>query len=239
MTIVTGSETIAYVLLSGGLDSTTALARAVVYHSAGNVRAVSVDYGQRHRREIDAAAAVSWHYGITHEVVSIYIPSTMLTDPRIPVPYLSYAEIKGVSPTYVPFRNGLMLSTIASLIAGRHLDPTREGSPDFGRDAVIYWGAHADDAAGDAYPDCTVEFIGAMACAISIGTYRRVRMIAPFAAMTKHEIVAEAARLEAPLHLSWSCYEGGERHCGLCATCRARKEAFAIAGVPDPTDYSA
>ena len=227
---------IAYVLLSGGLDSTTVLARAV--HHCTNVRAVSIDYGQRHRREIDAAAAVAGYYSIPHEVVSITIPRTMLTDPSIPVPHVSYAEISGVSPTYVPFRNGLMLSTITSLIAGRHLDPTREGSSDFGDSAMIYWGAHADDAAGDAYPDCTVAFIDAMARAIDIGTYGKISMLAPFATISKYMIVQEAVRLAAPLHLSWSCYEGGEVHCGLCATCRARKEAFQIAGVDDPTDYA-
>jgi 7-cyano-7-deazaguanine synthase len=228
---------IAYVLLSGGLDSTSVLAKAV--HSNDRVRAVSIDYGQRHRRELESARQVSQFYSVPHEVIPVSIPRSMLTDRSIPVPHVSYSEITGVSPTYVPFRNGLMLSTLTSLIAGRHLDPTQEGSPDFGHDALIYWGAHADDAAGDAYPDCTVEFIGAMACAISIGTYRRVRMLAPFATMAKHEIVSEAHRLGAPLHLSWSCYEGGERHCGLCATCLARKEAFRLAEVTDPTEYAA
>jgi 7-cyano-7-deazaguanine synthase len=230
---------IAYSLLSGGLDSTAALARAIGIHGVENVRAISIDYGQRHRRELQSATAVTEYYDIEHDIVSISIPRTMLTDPSVEVPHISYAEIKGVSPTYVPFRNGLMLSTLTSLIAGRHLDPTQIGSPYFDQEAVIYWGAHADDAAGGAYPDCTVEFIGAMACAIDIGTYHRVRMVAPFATMFKHEIVAEAVHRAAPLHLTWSCYEGGTKHCGLCATCRARKEAFEVAGLPDPTEYAA
>jgi 7-cyano-7-deazaguanine synthase len=235
-------EPIYYVLLSGGVDSTTALARAVSSSKSTNdVRTVSIDYGQRHRKELESAAAVAAYYGVSHEIVKIDMPRTMLTDPSIKVPHISYAEITGVSPTYVPFRNGLMLSTLASLIAGRHLDPTKKDEPNFGRDIVIYWGAHADDAANDAYPDCTVEFIGAMANAIYTGTYRKVRVIAPFAAMEKWEIVKMGFDLVAPYGLSYSCYDGGEQHCGKCATCLARKEAFAKAGAkagwPDPTIY--
>lgn len=231
--------TIVYSLLSGGLDSTTALSRAIGIYGRSNVHAISVDYGQRHKRELESAAAVAKLYAIPHEIVKIAMPRTMLTDPSIPVPHISYAEITGVSPTYVPFRNGLMLATVASLVAGRHLDPTKRDSPDFDQDVLIYWGAHADDAAGGAYPDCTPEFIGAMACAIDIGTYHKVRVVAPFVAMFKYEIVAEAVRRQAPLDLSWSCYEGGAVHCGQCATCRARKEAFQLAGVSDPTEYAA
>jgi 7-cyano-7-deazaguanine synthase len=226
------------VLLSGGVDSTTALARALwMANHRDDVHTVSVDYGQRHRKELEAAAKIADHYGVSHEIIPIDMPRTMLTDPSIPVPHISYAEIVGVSPTYVPFRNGLMLSTLTSLIAGRYLDPTRKESPDYDRDVVIFWGAHADDAAGDAYPDCSVEFIGAMANTIFTGTYRKVRVVAPFATMFKSEIVRMGYSLNAPYELSYSCYAGGDLHCGECATCRARKEAFERAGVKDPTIY--
>lgn len=231
-------DPIYYVLLSGGIDSTTALARANdLTNSASDVHAVSIDYGQRHKRELRAAKEIADSYNITHEIIQISMPRTMLTDPSIEVPKVSYADIIGVSPTYVPFRNGLMLSTLTSFVAGRHLDPTRKGQADFDRDVVIFWGAHADDAAGDAYPDCTVEFIGAMACAVNIGTYRKVRVIAPFASMSKHEIVRMGIALDAPYDLSYSCYVGGDLHCGQCATCRARKEAFDLAEAQDPTIY--
>jgi 7-cyano-7-deazaguanine synthase len=231
------SSPLYYVLLSGGVDSTTALARAIDLNGAEDVRAVSIDYGQRHKKELESAAKIAEHYAIPHEIMPISLPRTMLTDPSIPVPHISYSEIVGVSPTYVPFRNGTMLSMLTSLIAGRHLDPTKKDDPDFNRDILIFWGAHADDAAGGAYPDCTLEFIGAMSCAIDIGTYHKVRVVAPFGAMYKDEIIRQGYKLGAPYDLTYSCYAGGDLHCGECATCRARKEAFRLAGVPDPTIY--
>jgi 7-cyano-7-deazaguanine synthase len=175
----------------------------------------------------------------------------MLTDPSIEVPDISYDQIKGVSPTYVPFRNGMMLSTLASHIAGRHFDPSQEAlksledpeheykNPDFNRDVVIYFGAHAEDAQNWAYPDCTPEFIGAMANALYIGTYYKLRLVAPFQHMSKDRIISRGAELNTPYYLTWSCYRGGGLHCGVCATCRARKLAFIAAGVQDPTTYAA
>lgn len=232
------SRPVYYALLSGGLDSTTALALAVeMAYDVADVHAISIDYGQRHKRELESAKAIAKYYGISHEIVEISMPRTMLTDPSIAVPHVSYADIKGVSPTYVPFRNGRMLSTLASIIAGRHLDPTMKNSPEFGRDCFIYWGAHADDAAGDAYPDCSIPFVEAMNRAIEIGTYDKVHVVTPFVRWEKSAIVLKAKQISVPIHLSWSCYEGGEKHCGQCATCRARKEAFEKAGVQDPTIY--
>ena len=228
---------IAYTLLSGGIDSTTALARARALHD--EVRCVSVDYGQRHRRELESAERVAAYYNCEWRLLQVSLPRTMLTDEAITVPAISYSEITGVSPTYVPFRNGTMLSQLTAHIAGRHLDPTQEGSPDYMRYAVIYAGMHAEDAAGGAYPDCSVEFCGAMACAIERGTYGKVRLVVPFINMMKHEIVAEGARypVVTPYELTWSCYRGGAVHCGECATCRARRAAFDLARVPDPTEY--
>lgn len=224
---------IAYVLLSGGIDSTAAMARAIYRH--GVVRAVSVDYGQRHRREIQSAAAVAHYYDAPHEVLRLPMPRTMLTDPSVEVPKVSYSEIVGVSPTYVPFRNGYMLAALTSLVAGRHLDPLAEDQ----RDVVLLAGMHAEDAAGGAYPDCTKDFTDATGQAIAIGTYGRIRLEVPFIEKLKADIIREGHGLGAPFHLTFSCYEGGEVHCGTCATCRARREAFQIAGVPDPTEYAA
>lgn len=247
-------QSLAYVLLSGGIDSSTAVSEAIHAQGQENVRAVSVDYGQRHRRELKAAQAIAHHYDISHEIISINMPRSMLTDPSIPVPNISYSEITGVSPTYVPFRNGMLISSLASLIAGRHFDPTKEFVPskevidgehmsvpnlDFMRDCLLYFGAHAEDAAGWAYPDCTPEFIGAMANALYIGTYHKLRLLTPWAFMMKDQIIKRGAELETPYQLTFSCYKGGENHCGVCATCRARREAFITANVNDPTVYEA
>ena len=129
----------------------------------------------------------------------------------------------GVS-TYVPFRNGLMLSAAASAA----------GSIFENEDVHLYLGAHGDDAAGNAYADCSEEFLRAMDKAVSIGTYGRIRLVAPFAGKPKAEVVKTGLSLGVPYELTWSCYEGGETPCGLCATCRDRAAAFRANGVEDP-----
>jgi 7-cyano-7-deazaguanine synthase len=176
----------------------------------------------------------------------------MLTDPSIEVPNISYAEIQGVSPTYVPFRNGLFLATLASHIAGIHFDPTKMTlpvestipgdnvpNPEYNADVTLYFGAHAEDAQNWAYPDCTPEFVGAMANALYVGTYHKLRLVTPFVHSTKSQIIQRGKQLGAPYYLTWSCYKGGEVHCGTCATCLARRDAFIEAGVEDPTIYMA
>jgi 7-cyano-7-deazaguanine synthase len=256
------TQPIAYVLLSGGIDSSTCVSEAINTVGERNVRCVSMDYGQRHIREIESAKKVATFYSNRpHETIKIAsMPRTLLTDPSLDVPDISYAEIRGVSPSYVPFRNGLMLSTLAAHIAGRHFDPTKEflpeladgpgdtrmtlkpsqkRNPDYMRDCLIYFGAHAEDAAGWAYPDCTEMFIGAMACALYIGTYHKLRLVAPFMHMQKDQIIERGIKLGTPYYMTWSCYKGGDLHCGTCATCLARKDAFKRAGVTDPTEYAA
>src|SRR3954469_23864668 len=118
---------VAYVLLSGGIDSSTCVAEATNTFGQKSVRCISMDYGQRHVRELRAAKQVADYYGrgAAYKVLPVSIPSTMLTNPDIEVPDISYDEIQGVSPTYVPFRNGLFLATLASMIAGYHFDPSR------------------------------------------------------------------------------------------------------------------
>lgn len=233
----------AFVLLSGGVDSTTNVGLAVNAWGAENVEAVSVDYGQRHLKEIASAEAVCSHYGIKHTVLKMsQQPESMLTNASAEVPSISYSDIKGVSPTYVFFRNGQLLSLIAahahSVIEGLNkvTDAASMGLGDM-YDGVIYFGAHAEDAAGWAYPDCTPEFIGAMANAIYIGTYFKVRLLTPLAFMNKTQVVTTGMALDVPYDLTWSCYKGEEYHCGECPTCRARHEAFCRAGVSDPTTY--
>lgn len=264
----------AFVLLSGGIDSTTCLHKAIldfapsaevgdhilsdafdgpVDGGATWVEAVSVDYGQRHRKEAEYAAATCRKFGIKHSVLRIGDvlagKGVMLADAAVPIPSISYDEIRGVSPTYVPFRNGTMLSLIAAHAqkwVDERIDDATENAfggdrlraTDYMRDSAgIYFGAHAEDAANWAYPDCTPEFIGAMANAIYVGTYSCVRLYAPIQWMGKAEIIRLGESLGVDWAGTWSCYAGGELHCGECPTCRARRAGFEAAGVADPTVY--
>lgn len=258
----------AFVLLSGGLDSTTTLYLASKNFQA--VEAISFDYGQRHRKEMEYARKSCDTLGIKHTILSLggllSGEGVMLTDSAVEVPNISYSDIQGVSPTYVPFRNGTMLSCITALAnkyvmqqidervkemvegykeiphGSDSLPPmyfkqiATEGAKDL---VTIYAGQHAEDAANWAYPDCTFEFLGAMANAIYTGTYNTVRLSTPFVFMEKHEIVELGNKLGVLYENSWSCYKGEEKHCGVCPTCRSRKEAFVKADVTDPTIYAA
>lgn len=221
----------ALVLCSGGLDSTTCLALAIDKYGKDEVLALSVSYGQKHRKEIEAAQAVTDYYGVklqTLDLAQIFADSdcSLLQGNDAEIPKESYAEQlahtdgKPVS-TYVPFRNGLFLSSAASIALSHGCE-------------VIYYGAHADDAAGNAYPDCSEDFNNAMNTAIFFGSGKQLRIEAPFVSKTKADVVAMGLALKAPYHLTWSCYEGGEKPCGLCGTCRDRAAAFAANGVADP-----
>ena len=221
----------ALVLFSGGLDSTTCLALAIERYGAANVLALSVSYGQKHTKELKAARAVAAYYGVrlqTLDLAAIFADSdcSLLKGSSQEIPKESYAEQLSETDgapvsTYVPFRNGLFLSSAASVALSNGC-------------SVIYYGAHADDAAGNAYPDCSQEFNDAINTAIFLGSGKQLRVEAPFVGKTKADVVAEGLRLKAPYHLTWSCYEGGERPCGLCGTCRDRAAAFAANGVSDP-----
>ncbi len=217
----------AYVLLSGGVDSSTALAIANEDWD-GRVAAVAITYGQRHRKEINYANRICDHFKnqFIHRDIQGFIQKGGLTDENLDIPPVSYEDLPhGVSPTYVPFRNGIMLSLVAGMAA---VDPEAE---------AVYCGVHAEDGANWAYPDCTPEFMGGMGNAIYIGTYRKIRLHTPLIWMKKHQIVTRGQALGVPWDLTWSCYEGRELHCGVCPTCRARREAFAEASVGDPTSY--
>lgn len=221
----------ALVLLSGGLDSTTCLSLAVNSFGAANVITLSLLYGQKHDREVEAAKAIAEHFGCKHQV--FILPNifqgygSSLVDSDKDHPEISYHEIStsfGVSPTYVPFRNGNFLSTAAALALVEDVD-------------YIYYGAHAEDARGFAYPDCTPEFNGAMANAIYVGTYHKVRLLTPLQWSNKREVVELAHRLNTPIHLTYSCYAGREKQCGKCPTCVSRMEAFKLARLKDPVEY--
>lgn len=221
----------ALVLCSGGVDSTTLLARAVRDFGAENVFALSIVYGQKHVREMRSAEAVARHYGVTQRVLdlgAIFADSncSLLAHSTEQVPESSYAEqleAAGGQPvsTYVPFRNGLFLSSAASMALSLEC-------------SVLYYGAHHDDWAGNAYPDCSPEFVDAMAAAIAQGTGGQLEMRAPYVMWSKADIVREGLELGVPYELTWSCYEGGEKPCGVCGTCIDRARAFEANGVVDP-----
>jgi 7-cyano-7-deazaguanine synthase len=225
----------AYVLLSGGIDSTTTLHLAA--RDWPEVVGISVFYGQRHSKEIGAAATSCHRLGVRHTALdlSAVVPKTMLTDPTAKIPDIPYLEIEGISPTYVPFRNGLLLSAAVSFIQGERSE--YRYYPDLSKEWGLYFGAHAEDAQNWAYSDCTFEFTGAMANAIYVGTYHQLRLHVPLQSMVKHEIIALGQSLGVKWEETWSCYRGGAEHCGVCPTCRSRREGFAKARVKDPTVY--
>lgn len=221
----------ALVLSSGGVDSTTCLAIAVDKYGADEVLALSVYYGQKHSKELEAARNVAAYYGVKHKELDLALifadsDCSLLSGSSSEIPKESYAEqIKatGGSPvsTYVPFRNGLFLSSAASIALSNGC-------------SEIYYGAHSDDAAGNAYPDCSSDFNDSINRAIYLGSGGKLRVIAPFIGMNKAQVVATGLELGAPYELTWSCYEGGEQPCGSCGTCRDRAAAFAANGVADP-----
>ncbi|HAN51432.1 MAG TPA: 7-cyano-7-deazaguanine synthase QueC [Lachnospiraceae bacterium] len=222
----------AMVLSSGGVDSTTALGLAVSKYGKENVIALSISYGQKHDKEIQAAINVSEYYGVEHLFLDLaeifqYSDCTLLKQSDKEIPLESYAEqikeTKGNKPvsTYVPFRNGLFLSSAASIALSKGC-------------SVIYYGAHADDAAGFAYPDCSPVFNEAMNKAIYEGSGHQLTIEAPFVDMNKAGVVKMGLELGVPYELTWSCYEGGDEPCGKCGTCIDRAAAFAANGVEDP-----
>lgn len=224
----------ALVLSSGGVDSTTCVSVAVDLYGKENVSTVSVFYGQKHERELKAAKDVADYYGLNHYELDFanilqYSNCPLLASSSKEIKHLSYAEQieqngEGMVDTYVPFRNGLMLAGVAAL--GVSIYP--EDSID------IFIGAHADDAAGDAYADCSPRFVDAMKEAINIGTYGKCQVLAPFVNKNKAEVVKKGLELGTPYELTWSCYEGGDKPCGTCATCIDRAKAFELNGVKDP-----
>ncbi|MEE3393687.1 MAG: 7-cyano-7-deazaguanine synthase QueC [Lachnospiraceae bacterium] len=221
----------ALVLASGGVDSSTCLGLAVKRYGKENVSALSVSYGQKHDKEIESARKVADYYGVKLYSLNLseifrFSDCSLLKQSDKEIPEESYAEqiAKGDgSPvsTYVPFRNGLFLSSAASLALSIGCD-------------VIYYGAHADDAAGNAYPDCSESFNNAMNTAIYEGSGKKLQIIAPFINVPKKEVVRIGLELKVPYELTWSCYEGGDKPCGKCATCIDRKAAFEANGVTDP-----
>lgn len=210
---------------SGGLDSTVLL-----YHllDRGNdVAALSVDYGQRHRRELDHARAVACQLGIEHETADLrgithLLGGSSQTDSAIDVPHGHYAA-ESMKVTVVPNRNLILLAVASAWAISR-------------RATCVAYAAHGGDHA--IYPDCRPEFAEAVNACLGVADWHSIKLACPFLRLTKADIVARGAELGVPFGQTWSCYEGGQVHCGRCGTCVERREAFALAGVDDPTEYA-
>lgn len=212
-------------ILSGGLDSTVLL-----YHlraEGHTVKALSVDYGQRHDKELHFARATCRRLGVEHKVADLTSLAPLLTSALVgrdgEIPKGDYAE-SNMKVTVVPNRNMIMLAVAAGWAMSEKAQ-------------FVSFAAH--HGYHTLYPDCTPEFIHSMAESIRLADWHPVQLIAPFADRTKADVVRRGADLGVPFEQTWSCYEGGETHCGRCGTCRERIEAFAAAGVADPTAYEA
>ncbi len=210
------------IIYSGGLDSTTLL-----YEERERIAlAVTFDYGSNHAaREIACARKHCQRLGIEHLVIDLafmkrHFNSSLLSGADA-VPEGNYDE-ENMKSTVVPFRNGIMLSIACGLAESRGLK--RVLIANHGGDHAIY-------------PDCRPEFISAMDAAMQAGTYVGVKIAAPYTNLTKAELVSRGTALGIDYGETYSCYKGGEKHCGCCGTCTERKEAFREAGIPDPTTY--
>ncbi len=222
----------AVVLLSGGMDSATAL--AVALKDGFEVTALSVDYGQRHRKEVDAARKIAKHFRVKdHRVVSLDltpIGGSALTDTRIRIPEQRRLEEIGrdIPATYVPARNTILLSYALGLAE-------TTGA------RAIYIAANSQDYSG--YPDCRPEFYKAFQEVARLGTKRGVEgdvieIRTPLIALSKADIVRKGEELGVPWALTWSCYRGEEKACGVCDSCQLRLKGFREAGVKDPIPYA-
>ncbi|KXF89877.1 7-cyano-7-deazaguanine synthase QueC [Phaeobacter inhibens] len=214
------------VICSGGLDS---VSLAHVLAAQGQLsRLVSFDYGQRHRKELDYAAACGQRLGVPHEIIDMRLigaalSGSALTD-DIDVPDGHYAE-ETMKVTVVPNRNAIMLTIAYGIAAAKG-------------DTAVATAVHGGDHF--IYPDCRPAFTDAFDVMqrMALDGYADVSLVTPFVHRSKGDIVAEGAAVNTPFAETWSCYKGGEHHCGRCGTCVERREAFDLAGVEDPTVYA-
>ena len=218
------SQRTAIALLSGGLDSATAAALAL--EQGDRVIGLSFDYGQRHRRELDAAAAVAQQLGLAeHHCIAVNLASwggSALTDASISIPSEGVQE-GGIPTTYVPGRNTVFIAIGLSLAEAR------------GAERLVL-GVNAVDYSG--YPDCRPDYLATFQeladLASKIGREGHgTQLWSPLVHWSKTRIVEEALRLNVPIEATWSCYSGGTQPCGVCDSCRIRDEALRAANRPD------
>ncbi len=222
------------VLFSGGIDSTTCLANAIKEYGKENIISITMTYGQKHDKEINCAKQIASYYGVEHlikdisEVFSFDKKCTLLKG-NDDIEYSTYEDQSQKNNrvpvnSYVPFRNGVMLSYATAIALSLECN-------------IIYYGAHSDDSLNGVYPDCSEEFEYHMARAIESGTGNIVSMKAPFVSLKKSEIIKIGFDNKVPYELTWSCYEGREKSCGKCASCLCRLKAFEKNNIKDPVEY--
>ena len=214
------------VIFSGGMDSACALAQCCGQFGPQNILAISFDYSSKHNdAEYQCASKMCKALGVEHHRIDIKGISSFLSSNLLKsggeIPEGHYAE-KTMMKTVVPFRNGIMLAIACGIAESRNAK-------------MVVIGNHAGDHA--IYPDCRGTFISAMNEAMAYGTYSNVNIHSPFCSCTKADIVKIGDAMGVPWHLTYSCYKGGEVHCGRCSTCFERREAFYLAEVNDPTEY--
>jgi len=218
-------------LLSGGLDSTTLLYKAIDSVGHNNVWTVSFNYGQRHKFELTRASELAFMNHVQNDIVDLtslgqLFKGSALSDPEVTVPHGHYAKESMVA-TIVPNRNSIMLNCAVGIAIS------------YGADEV--WAAmHAGDHA--IYPDCRPEFVEKLNELVGLANAWEnpvPKVVAPFIGIPKDAIITIGVKLNVPWEFTWSCYEGNPPiHCGRCGTCVERQEAFHLAGVPDPTHYA-
>jgi 7-cyano-7-deazaguanine synthase len=211
---------------SGGLDSTVLMHQLL--DDGDQVLALSVDYGQRHRVELEYAERSAERLGVEWRLADLsnvgqLLGGSSLTSPEIAVPHGHYAE-ESMKQTVVANRNMIMLAVAAGWAISRRAER-------------VAYAAHTGDHA--IYPDCRPEFAEAVDRAIRLADWHEIYLYCPFVRLTKAQIVTRGAELGVDFVRTWSCYEGGRIHCGRCGTCFERREAFLEAGVMDPTEYEA
>lgn len=212
------------VLCSGGMDSVTALYWARAHHELCAV--LSFDYGAKHNhREIPLAAGHAVMLDVPHRTIPLDFIGQLFSSDLLKsggdIPEGHYTD-DTMKQTVVPFRNGIMLAAAAGF------------AESVGAQGLVI-AAHAGDRT--IYPDCREDFMLAMGEAMRLGTYAGIELLRPFITLTKGHIAAEGSELGVDFSLTWSCYKGGEVHCGKCGTCVERREAFQQAGLTDPTIY--
>lgn len=213
------------VLVSGGMDSVTALWQAHADPQLNVVAGLSFDYGSKHNaKEIPMAARNCARHDIPHHITTLNFGmfESALLKGGDSIPDGHYEE-ESMKQTVVPFRNGIMLAYAAGVAESLKVDG-------------VVIAAHIGDHA--IYPDCRSEFLVAMGAAIAAGTYAQVEILSPYGSMSKAEIVSQGVALGVQYEDTWSCYKGSDLHCGTCGTCVERIEAFYLAGVTDPTEYA-
>ncbi len=212
-------------IYSGGMDSTVLL--YLLLSQGFTVECLSVDYGQKHKKELKCAKSICKKLSLTQKVINLssisyLLSSSSLIDSNKPIPEGHYEE-ETMKTTVVPNRNMILLS----LATARAIDSKAN---------TVSYAAHSGDHA--IYPDCRESFAKSMDAAMQLCDWKKITLNRPFVGMSKAEICKMGSNLEVPFKDTWSCYKGDTKHCGRCGTCIERREAFHLAGIDDPTSYA-